>query len=87
MYLIEFEDNPLMGLWYSTLTFASGHIALYSISEIDYGGFVPLVGGAFILGLLWSVCCRFLKSIAIPAIAHVTVNFLAFTGLYVENGF
>ena len=87
LYLVEFKEKAIVGLWLTTFLFGAWHIALYTISEISYGGFAPLVLGAAFMGLLWGFCSRQLESIASPMLAHVLVNIFAFTGLYIENGF
>ena len=87
LYLLEFKQNIWLGFCFSTFFFGVWHIALYTIQDIDYGGFFPLVAGAFFMGLLWSFCTRQLNSITFPVIAHVLVNIFAFTGLYINNGF
>jgi len=87
LFLVNFKKNIWVGFWLSSFLFAAWHIALYSISEIYFGGFYALVGGAFLLGMLWSYSSRKLGSILFPLIAHILLNYFAFTGLYLENGF
>lgn len=87
LFLIEFKKNVMVGLLGSTLLFTSWHIALYSIDEINYGGFLALVGGSTLLGLLWSFCTRKLNSILFPTMGHILVNIFAFTELYTKNTF
>jgi membrane protease YdiL (CAAX protease family) len=87
LYLVEYKSNVYIGFWLSVFLFAAWHISMYLIEDIYFGGFFPLVGGSFVMGLLWSYCSRSLNSIIIPVLAHVLVNFFAFTGLYLENGF
>ncbi len=87
LFLVIFKKNNSVGLWLASFLFAAWHISLYSISEISFGGFFALVGGAFLLGVLWSYCSRKLDSIIFSLIAHILLNIFAFTGLYLENGF
>ncbi|WP_217495118.1 CPBP family intramembrane glutamic endopeptidase [Vibrio sonorensis] len=87
LYLSEFKNNEKIGLWLATALFGIWHIALFTISDIAYGGFAPLVFGSAFMGLLWAYCSRKLNSISFPIAAHILVNFFAFTGLYIANGF
>ena len=87
LYLVEYKSNVYIGLWLSVFLFGAWHISMYLIEDIYFGGFGPLVGGSLLMGLLWSFCSRFLNSIIMPTIAHILVNFFAFTGLYIENAF
>jgi membrane protease YdiL (CAAX protease family) len=87
LYMVEFPKNILVGVWLATLLFGLWHIAIFSISEISFGGFLPLVFGSTLMGLLWAFCSRKLQSISPSIIAHIFVNTFAFTGLYIENSF
>ena len=87
LYLLEFRDSSFFGFWLSTILFGAWHIALYTIVSINFGGFIPLVGGALIMGLIWGLCARKTGSILFPVLGHITVNLFAFTGLYIENSF
>lgn len=87
LYLVEYKENTRIGLWLATFLFGVWHISLYTISEISYGGFAPLVFGAAFMGLLWAFCSRKLQSIVWSILGHIAVNIFAFTGLYIENGF
>ena len=49
------------------------------------GGFIALVGGAYIMGMLWCFISRKVQNIKYCIMAHVFVNFFAFTGLFVQN--
>jgi len=88
MYLLEFRKSVLIGMVAAPLLFAAYHIALWFIKGITYqGGFFALVGGAYVMGLLWSWVSRKTGTILPVTIAHILVNVFAFTGLFVENGF
>jgi membrane protease YdiL (CAAX protease family) len=88
MYLLEFRKSVVIGMVAAPLLFAAYHIALWFIKGITYqGGFFALVGGAYIMGLLWSWVARKTGTILPVTIAHILVNIFAFTGLFVENGF
>ena len=67
----------LFGLW---------HISVYAAYGIVYqGGFWPLVGGAFFMGLIWGYTAYRQQKILVPTIAHILANFFAFSNLLVEN--
>ena len=88
LYLRNFKDSWLYGCFLSTILFGAWHFSLWFIRGMEYhGGWPALVGGAFTMGLLWSVISRKINSVRIGIIAHVMVNVFAFTGLFVENGF
>jgi membrane protease YdiL (CAAX protease family) len=88
LYLREFADNALIGLWIATALFGGWHVSLYLVEGISFhGGFGALVGGATAMGLLWSYASRRLGNVAAATLAHVLVNAFTFTQLYIENGF
>lgn len=88
LYLMEYKDNVWIGLIGSTLIFALWHVSLLRSEGIKFhGGAMALVGGALIMGLLWAFVSRKVNSIRYCILAHICVNFFAFTGLYVTNGF
>ena len=88
MYLDQFRENAVVSRIMSPLIFGAYHIALWFIKGITYqGGFMALVGGAYVMGLLWAWVTRKTGSILAVTIAHIMVNIFAFTGLFVQNGF
>ncbi len=88
LYLKEYGNSLLIGLILSTLLFTTWHISLWYAKGIEYkGGLLALVGGAFMMGLLWSFISRKVKNIKICIIAHIIVNIFAFTELFVQNSF
>ena len=88
LYLKEYHNSLGIGLFLSTILFATWHFSLWFAKGIVYkGGLLVLVGSAFLMGLLWSFVSRKLENIKICIIAHILVNIFAFTGLFVENGF
>jgi membrane protease YdiL (CAAX protease family) len=88
LYLKEYGNSLLIGLILSTLLFTIWHFSLWYAKGIEYqGGLLALVGGAFMMGMLWSFISRKLKNIKICIIAHIMVNIFAFTGLFVQNSF
>jgi membrane protease YdiL (CAAX protease family) len=86
LYLQKFADNFLIGFVVSSILFGAWHISLWYLDGITYhDGFLSLIGGALAMGFLWSYVSRKLKSIRLCIYAHILVNILAFTGLFVEN--
>ena len=86
LYLKEFANNFWIGFITSSLLFGAWHISLWTLNGVTYhGGFASLVGGALAMGILWSFVSRRMKSIRICIFAHILVNILAFTGLFVQN--
>jgi len=85
-YIIEFPKNWVVGFGLSTLLFTAWHISLWYLPNIQYhGGFGALVGGAFIMGVLWSYIARKVNAVRFGIYAHILVNIFAFTGLFVDN--
>jgi membrane protease YdiL (CAAX protease family) len=88
LYLKEYGHSLPVGLGLSTLLFTTWHFSLWNAEGIVYQGGLPaLMGGAFVMGLLWSFVSRSVKNIKMCLLAHIIVNICAFTGLFVENGF
>ena len=88
LYLKEYDSSLLIGFILSTFLFTTWHFSLWYAKGIAYqGGLFALVGGALIMGMLWSFISRKVKSIKICIIAHIIVNIFAFTGLFVGNSF
>jgi len=83
-----FNHNIFLSYIYPTIFFGIWHISLYFAKGMVYqGGFLPLVGGAFFMGLLWGWVAYKTKSIGIVTVAHIITNFFAFTGMIFENWF
>jgi len=88
LYLLEYRDNKWIGFFLSTLLFGLWHFAVWFAKGVHYnGGVLPLVGGAYFLGLLWAWVTRSTGNFRAAAFAHTLVNLFALTGLFVENGF
>ena len=88
LYLLEFSKNRWVGYVISPILFGAYHVSLWFIKGITYqGGFMALVGGAYIMGLLWTWVARKTGNIRSCTVAHIMVNIFAFTGLFVDNGF
>jgi membrane protease YdiL (CAAX protease family) len=87
LYLREYKENRFILLIVSPLLFASMHSSFLLIKGMNYqGGVFALVGGAFLMGLLWSYVSFRLNNIRYCIAGHIFVNIFAFTGLFVENG-
>jgi len=88
LYLLEYPQDRRIGVWASTVLFGAWHISLWFARGVAYqGGFMALVGGAFVMGLLWTGVTRSVGNVRACILAHVLVNLFAFTGLFIENGF
>jgi uncharacterized protein len=88
LYLLEYRDNKWIGLFLSTLLFGLWHFAVWFAKGVHYnGGVLPLVGGAYFLGLLWAWVTRSTGNFRAAAFAHTLVNLFALAGLFVDNGF
>ncbi len=87
LYLREHKGNRYLILIVSPLLFSLIHISFLTIKGMTYqGGVFALVGGALLMGLLWSYVSFKLNDIRYCIVGHVLVNIFAFTGLFVENG-
>ena len=88
LYLLEYRDNKSIGFFLSTLLFGLWHFAVWFAKGVHYnGGILPLVGGAYFLGLLWAWVTRSTGNFRAAAFAHTLLNLFALTGLFVDNGF
>ncbi|MBF8962561.1 CPBP family intramembrane metalloprotease [Pontibacter sp. FD36] len=85
-YTSRYGQNKLYAFVLPTLLFGLWHISVYAAYGISYqGGFLPLVGGAFFMGLIWGYTAFRQQRILIPTLAHILTNFFAFSNLIVEN--
>ena len=88
LYLLEYRDNKWIGFFLSTLLFGAWHFAVWFAKGMHYnGGVLPLVGGAYFLGMLWMWVTRSTGNFRAAAFAHILINLFALAGLFVENGF
>jgi membrane protease YdiL (CAAX protease family) len=88
LYFLEYRDNKWIGFFLSTLLFGAWHFAVWFAKGVHYnGGILPLVGGAYFLGLLWAWVTRSTGNFRAAAFAHSLINLFALTGLFVANGF
>ncbi|HZG51339.1 MAG TPA: CPBP family intramembrane glutamic endopeptidase [Pyrinomonadaceae bacterium] len=87
LYLRRYKENLYAVLIVSPVLFALMHFSFLAIKGMTYeGGAFALVGGALLMGLLWSYVSFKLNTIRHCIAGHIVVNICAFTGLFVENG-
>lgn len=67
----------LFTLWHVPLYFSKG-------VSFDYGA-VGLVGGALVLGVVWTCITRRSNSVGWPIVSHTLVNIVAFPSLFATN--
>jgi len=88
LYLLEYRDNARIGFFLSTLLFGAWHFSVWSARGMVYkDGMLALIGGAYVMGLLWAWVARAQGNIRAVVSAHVLVNLFAFTSLFLDNGF
>ena len=88
LYLLEYRDNARIGFFLSTLLFGAWHFSVWSSRGVVYkDGIIALIGGAYVMGLLWAWVARSQGNIRAVLFAHILVNLFAFTSLFVDNGF
>jgi uncharacterized protein len=88
LYLLEFPANAGIGLVLSWLLFGAWHISLWFAKGVVYkDGFLALVGGAYMLGLIWTLVARSNGNLRSVVPSHILVNLFAFTALFLDNGF
>ena len=88
LYLLEYPDDTRIGFILSWLLFGAWHISLWFSRGIVYkDGFLALVGGAYMLGLIWTWVARSNGNLRAVVPAHILANLFAFTALFVDNGF
>ena len=88
LYLLEYADNFFLGFILPWLFFGAWHISLWFARGVVYkDGFLALVGGAYILGLIWTWIARSNGNLRVVIPSHILVNLFAFTSLFVDNGF
>ena len=88
LYLLEYPDNFPLGFILSWFFFGAWHISLWFARGVVYkDGFLALVGGAYMLGLIWTWVARSNGNLRAVIPSHILVNLFAFTALFVDNGF
>ena len=78
-------SRSFIAISFSTLIFTLFHLNFLLLDIQYHGGAINLVGGAAMMGILWIWIAGRTKSIWVVTLAHIFVNFFAFTGLYVDN--
>lgn len=82
----RYPDNKFAAFVLPWILFSGWHIAVYLAYGVHYqGGFAALVGGAFMMGLIWGLTAYNQKSIVVTTLAHILTNFFAFSGLIADN--
>ena len=87
-FMRRFADRPRLGFWLGWALFTAWHVPLgLSAGIVFEGGWVALVGGAAVLGLLWSWIAWRTGSVFYVTIAHALTNAVTFWVLFNRNGF
>ena len=88
LYLLEYGDDKRVGFFLSTLLFGAWHFAVWFAKGVHYKeGIFLLVGGAYILGMLWAWVTRSTGNFRTAAFAHMLLNLCALSALFADNGF
>lgn len=84
-----FGERRVLGFVIGLSLFTLWHVPLALAHGIDYGagGAASLVGGAALLGLVWSIAVWRTGSIFWVSLAHIGTNIFAFSALFSSNGF
>ena len=77
------ESNILIII--PTILFSIFHFAFLLLPLNYHGGAINLVGGAAFMGFIWLFISKYTKNILFSIIAHILVNFFAFSGLFISN--
>lgn len=87
-FMTRFADRPRLGFALGWLLFTAWHLPLTLSHDIAFdGGWPALVGGAAVLGLLWSWIAWRTGSVFWTSIAHALTNSITFWVLFDHNGF
>ncbi|MFD2514857.1 CPBP family intramembrane glutamic endopeptidase [Pontibacter locisalis] len=85
-FISRYKQNFFFAFLVPTALFGFWHISVYAAYGIAYqGGFWPLVGGAFFMGIIWGYTAFKQQRVLVPTIAHILANFFAFSNLIAEN--
>ncbi len=86
VFIASFRKDVIKAYVYPTLFFCLWHFALAGVEEVRYqGGAWALVGGALMLGAIWGWVAYRQQSVFVTTLAHIIVNFFAFSGLIADN--
>lgn len=87
-FMTRFANRPRLGFVLGWLLYVAWHLPLLLSHGIVFdGGWLALVGGAAVLGLLWSWIAWRTGSVFWTAIAHALTNVITFWVLFDHNGF
>lgn len=87
-FMTRFADRPRLGFGLGWLLYTAWHLPLLLSHGIVFdGGWMALIGGAAVLGLLWSWIAWRTGSVFWTAIAHALTNVITFWVLFDHNGF
>ena len=87
-FLSRFGDRPVVGFWLGWLLYTGWHLPLLLSHGIAFdGGWLALVGGTAVLGLVWNWIAWRTGSVFWTAIAHALTNVITFWVLFDRNGF
>ncbi len=78
-------SSSVINLVISLILFSAFHFAFLLLPLTYNGGALNLVGGAAFMSIIWLISTRITKNILFSSIAHVLVNFFAFSGLFLDN--
>jgi membrane protease YdiL (CAAX protease family) len=87
-FMTRFATRPGLGFGLGWLLYTAWHLPLLLSHGITFdGGWIALVGGAAVLGLLWSWIAWRTGSVFWVSIAHALTNMVTFWVLFDHNGF
>ncbi|MET3927805.1 CPBP family glutamic-type intramembrane protease [Devosia sp. 2618] len=87
-FLTVFDNRPRLGFWLGWLLFTASYVPLgMSLGITLPGGWMALVAGAGLLGLLWSAIAWRTRSVFYLGIAHALTATLYLWVVYNGNGF
>ncbi len=83
-----FGENMILSYIWPTINFTCWHFALLLADGMQYhGGALALVGGAGVMGIIWGHMMYKTHNVKIAIVAHICVNFCAFSQLVYQNWF
>ncbi|KQX38892.1 hypothetical protein ASD04_09610 [Devosia sp. Root436] len=87
-FMTRFAERPLLGFWLGWVLYTAWHLPLLLSHGVVFdGGWMPLIAGAALLGLLWNWIAWRTGSVFWTALAHVLTNTITFWVLFDHNGF
>jgi len=86
-FLTRFSERPRLGFVLNLMLFTAWHAPLaLSHGMVFDGGWIALIGGAAVLGLVWSWIAWRTGSVFWTALAHALTNAITFWALFDANG-